>query len=86
MLLLGPVVFPLPSKAPEIIKQTSAPEKAALAHPHTCSPAYLSSLILAMSQNIAPYLIYDNDCCYGRNNRQCCDLSVPAEISHTIHR
>ncbi|KAG8279906.1 hypothetical protein J6590_094473 [Homalodisca vitripennis] len=44
MLLLGPVVFPLPSKAPEIIKQTSAPEKAALANPHTCSPAYLSSL------------------------------------------
>ncbi|KAG8293346.1 hypothetical protein J6590_018755 [Homalodisca vitripennis] len=40
----GPVVFPLPSKAPEIIKQTSVPEKAALAHPHTCSPAYLSSL------------------------------------------
>ncbi|KAG8256979.1 hypothetical protein J6590_058528 [Homalodisca vitripennis] len=41
---LSPVVFPLPSKAPEITKKTSASEKAALSHPHTCSPTYLSSL------------------------------------------
>ncbi|KAG8300798.1 hypothetical protein J6590_068488 [Homalodisca vitripennis] len=33
--------------ASAITKQTSAPEKAALAHPHTCSPAYLSSLDIA---------------------------------------